>query len=266
MHKFLFKLSALILALTLGGCGLFGPVADSSKNATAPKLYAEARDEMASGNYERAITLFEKLEASFPFGTYAQQAQMEIAYAYYKQQDQAQALAAIERFLKLHPGHVKADYMYYLRGLVNFNDQQNFLNIVYVQDPTERDPKGARESFEAFKALVQKYPNSEYTPDAILRMKYLVSAMAQYEMHVARYYFRRGAYLSAVNRAQAAVTDYRESPATEEALYMMAQGYKKLGMPQLADDALRVLAANYPKSAYLTGGPQAEKAWWKLWK
>ncbi|HEY5801609.1 MAG TPA: outer membrane protein assembly factor BamD, partial [Burkholderiaceae bacterium] len=139
-------------------------------------------------------------------------------------------------------------------------------NVVYVQDPTERDPKGTRESFEAFKALVTRFPNSEYTPDAVLRLKYLVNAMAQYEMHVARYYFRRGAYLSAVNRAKVAVSDYRDSPVTEEALYLMVQGYKQLGLKELHDDALRVMTTNFPNSPYLTGGPKAEKAWWELWK
>ncbi|HEY5800321.1 MAG TPA: outer membrane protein assembly factor BamD, partial [Burkholderiaceae bacterium] len=130
MQKFTLKLSAVLLAFSLSGCGLFGPKIDDEKNWTAPRLYSEARDEMSSGNYERAITLFERLESSFPFGTYAQQAQMEIAYAHYKQQDQEQALAAVERFIKLHPNHVKVDYMYYLRGLITFNDQTSFLNVV----------------------------------------------------------------------------------------------------------------------------------------
>src|SRR5471030_2632307 len=124
---------------------------------------------------------------------YAQQAQMEIAYAYYKEQDQAQALAAVERFIKLHPNHANVDYMYYLRGLINFNDQVGFLNFVYEQDPAERDPKATREAFASFKELIEKFPNSKYTPDAIARMKYLVNAMAKYEVYVARYYYRRGA-------------------------------------------------------------------------
>ena len=161
---------------------------------------------MNGGHYEAAIKLFEKLETNYPFGNYAAQAQMEIAYAYYKTQDQAQALAAVERFIKLHPNHPQVDYMYYLRGLINFNDQIGFLSVVYAQDPTERDPKATRESFAAFKELVDKFPNSKYTPDAIARMKYLINAMAQYEVHVANYYYRRGAYLASLNRAQGAVT------------------------------------------------------------
>jgi outer membrane protein assembly factor BamD len=221
---------------------------------------------MAGGHYERAIMLFGKLESGYPFGTYAQQAQMEIAYAYYKTNDQAQALAAVERFIKLHPNHPNVDYMYYLRGLINFNDQIGFLNFVYTQDPTERDPKATREAFAAFKLLVEKFPNSQYTPDGIERMNYLINAMAQYEVHVARYYYRRGAYLAAANRAQSAVSDYPASPAVEEALYLMVLSYEKLGMPELRDGANRVFLKNYPDSNFLPANAvKADKQWWKIW-
>ncbi len=221
---------------------------------------------MAGGHYERAIMLFGKLESGYPFGTYAQQAQMEIAYAYYKSNDQAQALAAVERFIKLHPNHPNVDYMYYLRGLINFNDQIGFLNFVYTQDPTERDPKATREAFAAFKLLVEKFPNSQYTPDGIERMNYLINAMAQYEVHVARYYYRRGAYLAAANRAQSAVSDYPASPAVEEALYLMVLSYEKLGMPELRDGANRVFLKNYPDSNFLPANAvKADKQWWKIW-
>ncbi len=221
---------------------------------------------MAGGHYERAIMLFGKLESGYPFGTYAQQAQMEIAYAYYKSNDQAQALAAVERFIKLHPNHPNVDYMYYLRGLINFNDQIGFLNFVYTQDPTERDPKATREAFAAFKLLVEKFPDSQYTPDGIERMNYLINAMAQYEVHVARYYYRRGAYLAAANRAQSAVSDYPASPAVEEALYLMTLSYDKLGMPELRDAANRVFLKNYPDSRFLPDNAvKSDKQWWKLW-
>ncbi|MBB5609524.1 outer membrane protein assembly factor BamD [Janthinobacterium sp. S3M3] len=222
---------------------------------------------MSGQHYETAIGLFQKLEANYPFGNYALQAQMEIAYAYYKSGDQAQALAAVERFIKLHPNHANVDYMYYLRGLISFNDQLSFLNFLYEQDPTERDPKATREAFAAFKQLVDKFPNSKYTPDALARMHYLVDAMAKYEVHVARYYYRRGAYLAAANRAQGTISDFAASPAIEEALFIMYRSYDKLGMTDLRDDALRVLTKNYPQTAFLSPeGVNKERRWWKFWQ
>lgn len=261
------KLSVLVAAFalaSLSACSLLPERGDDTKNWSATKLYDEARQEMDGGHYDAAIKLFEKLESNYPFGTYAAQAQMEIAYAYYKSQDQAQALAAVERFIKLHPNHPQVDYMYYLRGLINFNDQLGLLTFVYEQDPTERDPKATREAFAAFKALVDKFPNSKYAPDSIARMKYLVNAMAQYEVHVANYYFRRGAYLAALNRAQGAVADYTDAPAREEALYIMVRAYDKMGMLDLRDDAQRVFVKNYPNSRF-TNPQYSDKPWWKFW-
>ena len=219
---------------------------------------------MDAGQYESAIRLWERLETNYPFGNYATQAQMEIAYAHYKMQDQAQALAAADRFIREHPTHPQVDYMYYLRGLISFNDQIGVLSVIYAQDPSERDPKATRESFAAFKALVDRYPNSKYAPDAIERMKYLINAMAQYEVHVARYYYRRGAFLASLNRSMEAVKNYQDAPAREEALFLMIKNYEKLGMPELRADSERVFRKNYPNSPYL-GGPAAEGSWWKLW-
>jgi outer membrane protein assembly factor BamD len=172
---------ACATVVSLSGCGTFGEKGDDTKTWSAARLYAEAKDEMAAGSYEKAIQYFEKLESRYPFGTYAQQAQMETAYSYYKQGDQAQALAAVERFIKLHPNHDNLDYMYYLHGLITFNDQLGLLNFIGNQDITERDPKASRDSFDAFKQLATQFPNSKYT-DAISRMKYLVNALAQYDV------------------------------------------------------------------------------------
>jgi outer membrane protein assembly factor BamD len=265
MQKKLSLLLALCIVLGLSACGLFPEKGDETKNWSAEKLYSEARDEMSGAHYERAIQLFEKLESNYPFGNYAQQAQMEIAYAHYKAGDQAEALAAVERFIKLHPNHAQVDYMYYLRGLINFNDQIGFLGFLYEQDPTERDPKATREAFAAFKSLVEKFPNSVYAPDSIERLKYLTGAMAQYEVHVANYYFRRGAYLAALNRAMGAVSDYREAPALEEALYIMVRSYDKLGMFDLRDDAQRVMVRSFPNSRFLNAKVATAKSWWKFW-
>ena len=265
MHIKSIKLFGLILTLSLAGCGIFGDKIEESKNWTAEKLYAEAKDELASGSFERAVQLFEKLESRFPFGAYAQQSQLEIAYAHYKSGDQAQALAAVDRFIKLHPNHANVDYMYYLRGLINFNDDLGILSFIASQDITERDPKATRDSFDAFNELARRFPNSKYTPDAIIRMKYLVNSLAQYDLHVAKYYMRRKAYLAAANRAQSAIKEYPDAPAIEEALFVLVNAYDAMGITELRDDANRVFEKNFPNSQFKDGSHQNKKSWWKFW-
>lgn len=265
MQKKILKFATVALVFLLSACSLLPEKIDETKAWSASKLYSEARDELASGNYDKAIQYFEKLEARYPFGTYAQQAQMEVAYAYYRQGDQPQALAAVERFIKLHPNHRNVDYMYYLRGLVNFNDRVGLFDFLSRQDPTERDPKAAREAFDSFKQLVDRFPDSIYAKDSIDRMKYLVNALAQHDVHVANYYYRRGAYLAAANRAQSAIKQYRDTPAVEEALFIMVRGYDALGLTDLRDDAERVLKKNFPDSDFFRGGRVKETPWWKFW-
>ncbi|HXA46078.1 MAG TPA: outer membrane protein assembly factor BamD, partial [Burkholderiaceae bacterium] len=192
--KKLFKTATLTLVLVLSACGGLPDAKDETKNWPAEKLYSEGMDELKNGGFDKSITLFEKLESRYPFGVYAQQAQMEIAYAHYRAEEQPEAIAAVERFIKLHPNHPNVDYLYYLRGLINFNDKKGLFDFISNQDPTERDPKAAREAFDSFKLLVDRYPESKYAPDAIERMKYLVNTMAQYEVHVSNYYYRRGGY------------------------------------------------------------------------
>ena len=258
------KLFCISLTLALTGCGVFGDKIDETKTWDAAKLYAEAKEELSSGSYERAVQFFERLESRFPFGPYAQQAQLEIAYSYYKQGDHAQALAAVERFIKLHPNHPNVDYMYYLRGLITFNDQLGFLNFITNQDMTERDPKASRDSFDAFKQLSVQFPDSIYTPDAILRMKYLVNTLAQYDVHVAKYYLRRNAHLAAANRAQAAIKEYPDAPAIEEALFVLIKSYDAMGMTELRDDTNRVFVKNFPKSALMSKDAKSKKSWWQF--
>jgi outer membrane protein assembly factor BamD len=265
MQKNLIKLAAItFITLTLTACGIFSGRQDETKDWSATKLYAEAIEELKSGSYDRAIQLFERLESRYPFGVYAQQAQLEIAYAYYRQKDQPQALAAVERFIKLHPEHPNVDYVYYLRGLINFNDSNDILNFIVNQDPSERDPKATREAFDAFKQLTDKFPSSIYTPDALARMKYLVNAIGQHEVHVAKYYYRRGAYLASLNRAQTAVKDYRDSVALKDALLIMSQSYDKLGMTDLRDDTIRVLHKTFPNEDLLQV-QKAKKRWYQIW-
>ncbi len=258
-------IAALIVAALIAGCGLLPAEKDETIGWSANKLYAEAKDALNGGSYTKAIKYFEKLESRYPYGRFAQQAQIEIAYAYWKDQEPASAVAACDRFIKLHPNHPNVDYVYYLRGLINFNEDLGIMGTISNQDMTERDPKGARESFDAFRELVTRFPDSKYTPDALLRMKYLVNALASLELHVARYYMKRGAYLAAANRAQYAVKNYPDAPATEEALFIMVKAYDSLGLNDLRDDAERVMRTNYPNSDYYRRGLDRREPWWKLW-
>lgn len=258
-------IASLVVASLIAGCGLLPESKDETIGWSANKLYAEAKDALNEGSYAKAVKYFEKLESRYPYGRYAQQAQIDIAYAYWKDQEPASAIAACDRFIKLHPNHPNVDYVYYLKGLINFNENLGIMGIVSNQDMTERDPKGARESFDAFRELVTRFPDSKYTPDAILRMKYLVNALASLELHVARYYMKRNAYLAAANRAQYAVLNYPEAPATEEALFIMVKAYDALGLSDLRDDAERVMRRNFPNSEYYVRGLDRKEPWWKLW-
>ena len=244
------KRSVALFALLLAACS-FIDKHDPTAGYSAEKLYREAKEALDGGQYDLAIKRYETLESRFPYGRYSQQGQLEIAYAYYKQSEQASAVAATERFMKLHPNHPNVDYAYYLKGLVYFNEDLGLLGKISRQDRTERDPKAARESFDAFKELVQRYTESKYTPDALARMKYLVNALASHEVHVARYYMKRGAYVAASNRAQYALRNYPQAPAQEDALLIMIQAYDVLGMHELRNDAERVLRKNFPDSAQL---------------
>lgn len=239
---------------------------DKTATMSPNKIYAEAKEEMAAGQWDRAVPLLEKLEARAAGTPLAQQAQLDKAYAQYKSAEPAQALATLERFMKLHPVSPALDYALYLKGMVNFNDDLGLFAKFTRQDLAERDQKASKESFEAFKELIDRFPESRYSADARQRMNYIVSSLAQYEVHVARYYYKRGAYLAAVNRAQLAVADYREVPAIEEALFIMYRSYDALGMVQLRDDAKRVLEKNYPKSDFLQYGARpTTDPWWKVW-
>lgn len=255
----------LVAASVLAGCST---TKDDDRTASwSPnRIYAEAKDEMNSGGYERAIPLYEKLEGRAAGTPLAQQAQLERAYAYYKQNEQAQALATLDRFIKLHPASPALDYALYLKGIVNFNDNLGMFSFISRQDLSERDQKAAKESFESFRELVTRFPESKYTPDARARMTYIVNSLAKYEVHVARYYYSRGAYVAAINRAQNALADYRDVPALEEALYILMRSYDALGMEQLRDDTKRILEKSYPQSPYLAGRePGSNKPWWQLW-
>jgi len=256
---------ALLLSLLFSGCGLLPEVADETASWSAEKLYTDAKESMDDGGYDRAVKLFEKLESRYPYGRYAQQAQLEVAYAYYRQSEPASAISACDRFIKLHPNHPNVDYAYYLKGLVTFNEDLGLIGYLSNEDLSERDPKAARESFDTFKELATKFPDSRYTADATARMAYLVNALGAHEVHVARYYLKRSAYVAAANRAQAALKSFPGTPSNEEALFIMIRAYDALGLADLKNDSERIMRKNFPQSAYLGLAPANQTSWWKFW-
>jgi outer membrane protein assembly factor BamD len=268
MKRSVTALAPLLLALALGGCGLFGgDKPDTKREWTAADYYKSAKEEFDNRNWENAIKQYEQLEAKFPYGRFAQQAQLEIAYAYYKQSDSAQAITAIDKFMKLHPNHENADYAMYLKGLANFKEDLGPFSRIVSQDLADRDAKAARESFEAFKDLVTRFPESRYASDARQRMVYLVDALARHELHVARYYLARGAYLAAATRAHDAIVRFPTSPSHREALDVMIEAYDRMGMTDLRDDTRKVLARNFPgdPNAHRASGRTPSGSWWKFW-
>jgi outer membrane protein assembly factor BamD len=239
-------LALILMALFAVGCSSTGKDNDPTADWTALQFYKNARKELKSGDYELAIEYFETLESRFPFGSYAEQAQLETGYAYYKYNEYDSAIAAADRFIKLHPTHQDVDYAYYLRGLASFHKKDSPMDAIVTQNPALRDPSSARESFNYFAELVKRFPNSRYTPDAIKRMKYQRNVLAEHEIHVANYYLKRGAYVAVVNRAKYVVENYPQTPSVARALELLTLAYDKLEMYDLAADAKRVLLKNYP--------------------
>jgi outer membrane protein assembly factor BamD len=257
-------LAVLALSLQLVGCS--STPKDEQASTTADRLYKEAKEDMDSGSYERAIKSLERVEGLAAGSLLAQQALLDIAYLNWRTGEKAQALTAIERFIKLNPSSPALDYALYLRGIINFNDNLGLLGTLAGQDLSERDQRASRDAFQAFKQLVDQFPASRYTADARQRMAYIIDSLASYEVHVARYYLRRGAYVAAANRAQGAVAEFPQTASAEEALYILMQSYDKLELAALRDDAERVLRKNYPGSAYLSDGVAGrDKPWWKVW-
>jgi outer membrane protein assembly factor BamD len=253
----------LMFALLLSGCST---TKDELASGTAERLYKEAREDMDAGSFERAIKTLERVEGLAAGSLLSQQALLDMAYLNWRLGERTTAITTIDRFLKLNPSSAAYDYALYLKGVINFNDNLGLLGTVFGQDLSERDQRASRDAYQAFKQLTDQYPKSRYTPDARQRMAFIVNSLAAYEVHVARYYYRRGAYVAAAARAQQAVTEFQQSPAIEEALHIMVQSYEKLQLPELRDGADRVLRKNFPNSVYIAGNVVAkDKAWWKFW-
>lgn len=238
---------AVLLSLLLASCSYFKDKdSDETEEWSAERLYAEAKGALDSGSYSQAIEYYEKLEGRFPFGVYGQQALLDLAYAYYKNEDMDSAVATTERFIKLYPQNAYVDYAYYLKGLANFDRGKGFTERFLPIDSAQRDANSALHAFQDFSELLRLFPDSDYADDAIQRMVYLRNQLAEHEVHVANYYMRRGAFLAAANRARYVIEKYSRTPAVPDALVIMAKAYKIMEMNDLADDAVRVLELNYP--------------------
>lgn len=257
-----FRLAPFALTVVLAAC----ETSQSEKDAAAPvdKLFAEAMDDVNGSNYDRAIKALDRIEGKAAGSILAQQAQLELAWLYWKTSDKVQALATLDRFIKLHPSSPALDYAFYLRGIVNFNDDLGFLGNLAGQNLAERDQAAARESYQSFKQLVDQFPNSKYAPDARVRMNYTVNLLAEYEVKVAAYYLRRGAYVAAANRAKESVLEFPQTASTPDALEIMVEAYDKLGLTPLRNDAQRVLDRNFPNSRFAAQASK-HKSWWKWW-
>lgn len=235
----------ILLALTLlVGCASNDTI---DENTSEKALYETAQKSVRSHNYPNAIKHLQALETRYPFGPFAEQSQLELIYAYYRNYDVEEAHAAAERFIQLHPQHPNVDYAYYMKGLSSYSQDKGIFERFLPTDMTRRDPGPARASFAEFSQLLNRFPNSAYAPDARARMIHLRNMLARYEIHVANYYFKRKAYLAAANRGRNVVENFPGTPAVADGLAVMVQGYTLLGMTELADDARKVLVANYPQ-------------------
>ncbi len=236
----------IIVTVFISSCSFFEEKEDETLNWNAERLYAEAKGALDSGNWDDAVKHYERLESRYPFGVYGQQSLLDLAYTYFKNDEPDQAISACNRFIKLYPQNTHVDYAYYLRGLVNFGRGKGFTDRILDTDSSQRSIDSADQAFKDFSSLTNRFPDSQYSPDARQRMVYLRNVLAQHEIYVAQYYLRRGAFLAAANRARHVVEQYERTPAIPDALSLLARSYKILGLDDLSRDALRVLQLNYP--------------------
>ena len=245
-----FALMILLLTSLVGGCSLLEDE-DETLNWTAEMFLQTAREQAEGEYWEEATTYYRKLQGRFPYGVFAEQAQLEIAYVYYKSNQPALAIAEADRFIQMHPVHANVDYAYYLKGLAGFKPERGLLNAITGGDPSAHDTGPIRDAFDAYRELVTRFPNSTYAPDAKKRLVEIVNVLAMHDVQIARYYHRRGAHVAALNRAKQVLETYQTSSAVEHALEVMIKAYKEMGLAELGHDAERVLRLNYPHSSYL---------------
>lgn len=241
------SLLIVMLIAAMAGCSWLKSEDDVPPDQGEQQLYDTARKNLDNNNYDLAIKNLQLLEARYPFGPYAEQAQLELIYAHFRNYGHEEAVAAADRFIRLHPQHPNVDYAYYMKGLSSFTEGQGLLERFLPTDMTQRDPGPARQSFADFSQLLSRFPNSEYAADARARMVHLRNLLARYEINVANYYFKRKAYIAALNRGRYVVENFQETPAVPDGLAVMAQAYLLLEMPDEAETAVAVLRANYPQ-------------------
>ena len=254
-----------LCAASLGSAGCHrGLGKDDARMSNPEMIYERAHKELGNSNYETAIKLYEALEARYPFSDSARQARLDLMYAYYKNQEAESAVDAADQFIRENPTHPRCDYAYYIKGLVYFEATPNFVERLLRVDLTERPPVDGLKSFSAFQTLVQQYPHSMYAHDAERRMVYLRNRLADYELEVAEYYMRRGAYVAALNRAEFTMEHYDGAPSVRHALEIMIRAYRKMALPDLADKAEAVYHENFP-AGDTPAGKEKRKSWWKFW-
>jgi len=270
------RILALFLVFQLSGC-MFGLLNTTKKGEntegwTVTQFYEAGKQDMEDADWKSAIAFFIALEARYPYGRYSQQAQLYVAYSHYKEDDQEAAILAADRFIRLHPNHPSVDYAYYIKGLSSFNDEKGIAGYVMKhwidQHMSERDPEASNESFQSFKELITRFPDSPYRSDSIKRMNFLFNTVAMGEIYVARYYLSRGAYVAAINRAQYTLNKFPQTPATQHALEIMVEAYDELGMDDLRDDAKRVMQKSFfenQESSDSMSWNSGKDYWWKLW-
>lgn len=260
----------LLYTLVAAGCASNRDDKVDSIEETERQFYESSQRSLRSSNYQDAIAKLQRLEARFPFGRYAEQAQLELIYAYYNSIQPESARSAADRFIRLHPQHPNVDYAYYLRGMASFDEDRNLLDRFLPLDPSKRDPGAARESFEYFSQLLNRFPDSKYSPDARSRMVYLRNLLAASEINVAKYYIYRGAYIAAANRGRYVFENFQQTPSVADALAIMVEAYLNLDLFELAEESLQVLVTNYPDHPTLDesgnfqinkSGLDSEKSW-----
>ncbi|MEJ2515059.1 MAG: outer membrane protein assembly factor BamD [Gammaproteobacteria bacterium] len=255
MSRLLSSMLVVAVLLSSAGCTLFDREERSvDPAANARQLYEKAERALETGNFRTAISNYETLTAVYPFSEYSKQAQLDLMYAYWQNDEPESAESIADQFILENPTHPRVDYAMYVKGLAWFPEENNPVNALFRVDLTKRPPGELIRSFNAFSQMLQRYPESPYAEDARQRMVYLRNRLAAYEIHVADYYVRRSAYVAAANRARYVVQTYQETPSVVDALQIMLRAYRELGLRELAEDTLRVLAENYPDKAYAWGG------------
>lgn len=237
---------------------------DPTINWSAEELYTNAKGRLDDKFYDQSVELYKNLDLRYPYGPFAEQGKIDIAYAYWKMNNSASALMACDRFIREHPDHENVDYVMYLKALVHFNDDKGLLGFFVSKNLAERDPGSAREAFAILRDLVKRFPDSRYAEDAQLRMAYLVNTLAEHEVSVANYYFRRGAFVASINRAQSVIENYPRAPAAREALEVLALSYERSGLVESKQKIEAIIDVNFP-GLRQAKTEDAERSWWEFW-